>query len=47
MRQIGFYSGARSFFKPKRSSSYGEVWKSEYVGVGAHLAHVSTIFTRI
>ena len=47
MRQMGFYSGARRFFKPNRSRSYGEVWKSEYVGVEAQLAQVSTVFTRI
>ena len=44
---MGFYDGARSFFKPKRSRSYGEVWKSEYVVVGTQLAQAVAIFTRI
>ena len=47
MRQMGFYSGARSFFKPNRIRRNGEVWKSEYVGVEAHLAQASAVFTRI
>ena len=47
MRQMGFYNGARSFFKPHRIRRYGEVWKSEYVGVGAQLAQAPAVFTRI